>query len=316
MVYDDAQFLGRLASWDASESSLLLRTDGVSKCIHQGHQDSLPIATWQRKAYPSNWMILNDSILLSSHWVRLRFSNGYQSHQEELVQYGIFFLVCNLKSGNSSSEERPNQLTWGLALPFRIHSPQFQASKECAEVQGSTESAVAERRARLDWPVKSSSVACFFCVSSLPPMRCTVDSRVAESCLQSFFWGWEYLRWVQGFQNFRDSPDKAMAKVCLLQRTLFKSRLEGALGGRLRPCQWAHILQLSSTASGQDSGQTTKVLLMLVVSFCPCAALRVWPVLSLLCRKRDAENVAAHLSQGISELSEFVICSWILGVCL
>ena len=162
MVYDDAQFLGRLASWDASESSLLLRTDGVSKCIHQGHQDSLPIATWQRKAYPSNWMILNDSILLSSHWVRLRFSNGYQSHQEELVQYGIFFLVCNLKSGNSSSEERPNQLTWGLALPFRIHSPQFQASKECAEVQGSTESAVAERRARLDWPVKSSSVACFF----------------------------------------------------------------------------------------------------------------------------------------------------------
>ena len=91
MVYDDAQFLGRLASWDASESSLLLRTDGVSKCIHQGHQDSLPIATWQRKAYPSNWMILNDSILLSSHWVRLRFSNGYQSHQEELVQYGIFF---------------------------------------------------------------------------------------------------------------------------------------------------------------------------------------------------------------------------------
>lgn len=115
--------------------------------------------------------------------------------------------------------------------------------------------------------------------------------------------------------DFRDSPDKAMAKVCLLQRTLFKSRLEGALGGRLRPCQWAHILQLSSTASGQDSGQTTKVLLMLVVSFCPCA-LRVWPVLSLLCRKRDAENVAAHLSQGISELSEFVICSWILGVCL
>ena len=72
---------------------------------------------------------------------------SYQSDQEERT--ASVFLVYNLKSDNSSSEERPNQLTWGLALPVRIHSPQFQASKECAEAQGSTESAVAERRARL-----------------------------------------------------------------------------------------------------------------------------------------------------------------------
>ena len=124
MAYDDAQFLGRLASWDASESSLLLRTDGVSKCIHQGHQDSLPIATWQRKAYPSNWMILNDSISIE---FRIEFAcvfcNVYQSHQEELVQYSIFFLVCKPKERQTHQvKKRPQPADMGpcvaISNPF------------------------------------------------------------------------------------------------------------------------------------------------------------------------------------------------------
>lgn len=170
-------------------------------------------------ATQSTTVILNDSILLSSHWVRSHFFNGYQyqSHQEELVQFSTTAFSCiqpeeqqliedevwcqrshpRVQNRIMNIERRPSQpAEMGpcvLALPFRIHSPQFQVFKECAEVQGSTESTVAERRARSDFAVKSSRIA-FLWFFFITPHESTVDSRIAESCLQSFFWGWEYLR--------------------------------------------------------------------------------------------------------------------------
>ena len=123
-----------------------------------------------------------------------------------------------------------------LALPFRIHSPQFQVFKECAEVQGSTESTVAERRARSDFAVKSSRIAflCFF--FSLPPMRVQWTAGLLRAVCKAFSGAESTSDRSKACKN-SNIPRQSYDKSMLLHRTVFKSRLEGALGGRLRLCQ-------------------------------------------------------------------------------